>query len=251
MDMSAILRRVEKLLAIAKDSRANPAEAAAAASQAEKIMRKFNLDHADILTREVREGSADFATADVYAAMKRGKHEHKASKKSPLWSGWLAIRVAKINDCQTRYVYPEGRPHVRFYGIRSDVQVAAWMYDYLVSQMVQSVRAWQAVAKRTKGESDSYRKAFVLTVCQKLRDIEKEREQEAAATSDGRALVLMDAKRQALAKHFGEENYKPGRTIELSNFNAAAAGARDGAKVDVGRRAVGNTAAAPTLALGG
>ena len=39
-DLESILRRVRKLLAIAEDGRGDPNEAAAAAQQAERIMRK-------------------------------------------------------------------------------------------------------------------------------------------------------------------------------------------------------------------
>jgi hypothetical protein len=40
VDLESVMRRVRKLLAIAEDHRADPAEAAAAAGMAERIMRE-------------------------------------------------------------------------------------------------------------------------------------------------------------------------------------------------------------------
>lgn len=48
-ELDAVIRRVQKLLAIAQDDRANEHEAAAAAAQAEKLMRKFQIDHTDFI----------------------------------------------------------------------------------------------------------------------------------------------------------------------------------------------------------
>ena len=48
-NLEGVMRRIQKLLAIANDGRGDPNEAASAAAMAEKMMRKYQLDNADIV----------------------------------------------------------------------------------------------------------------------------------------------------------------------------------------------------------
>lgn len=250
MDMTKILGRVRKLLAIANDTRANPNEAAAAAAQAENIMRKFNLDNADVLLKEAAAGTAEFDTANVSAYMKRDVPNNHVQKRTPKWAGWLAIRVAKLNDCEVRIVWDKVRGSViQFCGYVADIQVAAWMYDYLLNCMIGSVRAWQREARRSAHESNSYREAFVLALCEKLRTLQREREaaMRAGGASSGALIV---AKANAVAQHFGGFKYGASRTISNRDAAAAYAGHTAGQAVDVARRAVRGTSGPAPLMLG-
>lgn len=251
MDMTKILERVRKLLAIANDHRANPNEAAAAAGQAENIMRKFNIEHADVLLKAARAGEGEFDKANVSAFMKRDVDNGHRAKRSPKWAGWLAIRVAKLNDSEVRITDdPERGAAIQFCGFKSDVQVAAWMFDYLVSCMVGDVRAWQRAATRTKVESNSYREGFVMALCAKLKELERGRDAEmASAGASAGALVV--AKQGAIAKHFGNFKYRNTTSHARTNTSARDAGYAAGQRVDVARRAVGGTAAPGQLRIGG
>ena len=44
-----VLRRVQKLLALASDNRANQNEASAAADMAERLMHKYQIEHQDVI----------------------------------------------------------------------------------------------------------------------------------------------------------------------------------------------------------
>lgn len=57
-NLEGVLRRIQKLLAIANDSRANPEEAAAAASMAHKIMQKYQIDHTEVIMAEINRGDS-------------------------------------------------------------------------------------------------------------------------------------------------------------------------------------------------
>ncbi|HOW46139.1 MAG TPA: DUF2786 domain-containing protein [Rubrivivax sp.] len=67
-NLEAVMRRIKKLLAFAEDSRGNPTECAAAARMAESIMRKHQIEHADVITKELQ-GADAFASADVGTTM--------------------------------------------------------------------------------------------------------------------------------------------------------------------------------------
>lgn len=247
MDLVNILRRVKKLLAIADDSRGNPNEAAAAAAQAEKIMRAYNIEHADVLRADILAGRALFGTRTCSANMKSKTKAPPRTKRVPSWAGRLAARVAMLNDVQGLYVFrPE--PLVEFRGMDADAEVAAWMFDYLVGETIAGTRAFQAAARRTKSESASFRDGFVLAVCDSLRRLEEEKRREMEVTSSSRALVV--SKLSAVSEHFGKVKYAQSRA-RLSDAAAAAAGAEAGRRVDVSRRGVGGNSSSSFVAIGG
>ena len=248
MDTTKILERVRKLLAIANDTRANPNEAAAAASQAENIMRKFNIDHADVLLKRVQSGEEEFDTVTVSAFMKRDVDNGHVQKRSPNWAGWLAVRVAKLNDCDVRVTWdPKRGAALQFCGYKTDAQVSGWMFDYLLTCMINDVRAWQRAERRTKVESNAYREGFILAVCDKLIKMQRERDAEMQTTSSSTALVV--AKAAAVAERFGQAKYSQGKARSVKDVDAYVAGSSAGSRVDVGRRAVGTEARSSTLAI--
>jgi len=82
------MRRVKKLLAIAEDGRADPNEASAAAGMAERIMRKYQIEHADVIELELRRGGAEsLASVDCGTSM----DPRAAAKHASGWAGMLAI----------------------------------------------------------------------------------------------------------------------------------------------------------------
>lgn len=239
-DLSGVMRRVQKLLAIAGDARANPEEAAAAAAMAEKVMRKFQLEHADVVRAELN-SKDNFATEDACAVMKKGKGHRPTSV--PSWAQWLACQVAKLNDCEVKLAWNrELGSCIRFFGYKSDVQVCAWMFDYLTTTLIRNVRAYQKADqwgfKRSKAESESYRRGFVAMLQTLLQRSIDAKEREAQAASSNRALMVV--KKQALAEHFGDFSYKTGKAKDVSNKEAFKAGLLDASKVDVNLRALNN-----------
>jgi hypothetical protein len=246
-ELQGVMRRIQKLLAIANDDRANPNEAAAAAQQAEKIMRKYQIDHADAMRTDLGQ-KANFTNADCIAIMKRdvtGKGAH-TPKKVPGWGGWLAFSVAKLNDCEIRYAFTPKGAVIRFFGFAADVQVAAWTFDYLVSQLIGSLREYQKTATRSKQESESYRRGFTLSVCSMLDKEKAKKDQEMAAAATSRSLVV--AKSQAIAEHFGDFTYRSTSSSANLLSDAYHAGREAGSKVQL-RQGVSSNASSATLRL--
>jgi len=249
----ATLRRIQKLLAIAGDSRGDPAETAAAAAMAERMMRKFNLDSAELQRAALRKDpGAEMTTMRVRANMKRDDANRTPLKRAPKWAGYLAYEVAHLHDVHVRYAYDHamGGAVVEFCGVRADVTVAAWMFDYLVGQMILSVRHFGAEHRRKTGAaplkttSDAYRTGFITALLASLTRLRREKEGEVAAHAAGTALVVV--KQQLVAEHFGGfECRKVSTTTKpIRDLSAFVAGRADGAKVDAARRAVGADAAA-------
>lgn len=235
-NLQSAMRRAQKLLAIAADTRANPHEAAAAARQAENLMRKFSLDHADVMRAEFNR-QENFSTADAACVMKKGKGHRP--RVVPPWAQWLAVMCARLHGCEVSTAFnPELGACIRFFGYHADVQVCAWTYDYLTTTTIRACRAFQKEATRTKLESESYRRGYVLTITGLLDSAIAiaEKAQERAAASTARSLMVV--KQAAIAERFGEFTYKKAKPTEIRDASAYVRGRRDAANVDVSRRAL-------------
>jgi len=238
----ATLRRVQKLLAIAGDTRANANEAAAAAQQAERIMRKYQWEHADVLGAQLSgsaNGNRGMATRQVHANRRQfGKIK---TKVVPPWTSWLAVRIAQFNDCLVAYAHhPDWGRCLEFKGHEDDVQLAEWTFDYLVNALEASIRQFQREAPRTKTASSSYRTGFALALCDNLAAAKRAKDAEVAAQSTSRSLMVL--KMAVVTEHFGKEKYSKVKNTSTSDASGYARGRSDGARVNVTTRAVGHTA---------
>lgn len=241
-NMEGTLRRVQKLLAIAQDDRANPQEAAAAAQMAEKIMRKYQIDHSQFIQQELKSGKAMKVMA-TSANMKRDDPSRPRLTKNPSWAGWLAYRVAKLNDCETRFGWDNAKgATVEFFGYDSDVQVSTWTFDYLVGVLIGAMKTYQrSGVTRSKAESESYRRGFVLAVCSNLQRMAEQKQAEAHKAQGG-SYALVVSKQQAIVEHFGATTYRTAKSASsVRDGIAYAAGFEVGSKVDINVRGVGSS----------
>jgi hypothetical protein len=236
-NMDSIKRRIAKLLAIAEDNRANPEEAAAAAGMAEKIMRKFQLDHADLIMVELRKGE-DMATADSVANAKTNK---TLAKEVPPWASILATAVARFNHCGARVQkFSDGNVGVRFFGYKADAELCKWMYDYLIAtinRLAEEYKWSEDYSNNGRSVLTSYRRGVTSGICSAIHKLEQERK--AQQTSTGTSLMVV--KQNAIVEKFGDvfRTKRAGATTIRSG--AFSAGYEDGKNVDVGRRSIGST----------
>lgn len=236
IDKEAVLRRLAKLMAIAQDARANPAEAAAAAGMAEKIMRKYQIDHADIVVKEIKSGE-HMSTADSVATAKTNK---TIVKEIPPWANMLASAVAKFNFCGARIVTTaSGDRGVRFFGYDTDVQLCKWMFDYLVATTNKLAEEYKwSEDYQTNGRSvlTSYRRGVSTGIISAIRKLQEERERE--MTSTGTSLMVI--KSDAISQRFGIQVFQT-KKIAIGNLRADAfsQGREDGKNVDITRRGIG------------
>jgi len=230
-NLDDVMRRVKKLLAIAEDSRADANEASAAAGMAERIMRKYQIEHADVIELELKRGGAEsFASEDCGTSLAPEKRSDEASG----WSGILAVAVAELHDCQCRFAWTQkyGKS-LRFSGYTSDAKVARFTYVYLVTTMAAASRGFlKANPYCGRREAGAFRRGFNSALTDSLNKATLAKKAEMAEASTSRSLVLV--KDDAVAKHFGVIRYaKSGRTLAGDGF---AAGFEQGSRVDVARR---------------
>lgn len=249
-NLDSILRRVQKLLAIAQDERANVNEAAAAAKMAEGIMRKYQLDHSDVIMTSLKTGD-DIIHSDHTAYYDTNVPADHIAKTIPSWAAQIAAMLAPWLDCGARITQTAQGKRVRFYGMRQDVMLCGWMYEYLLGIVRSQCRIFLKANKdATKnGLVASFRRGITSGINAELGRMtaEKEAEQAKATESTGRDLVVM--KWDAIVKKYGAFEY--GQT-KVSHRDATAfeKGRVAGRKVDFNVRGVGTTASPTTRLIG-
>jgi hypothetical protein len=249
-NLDSVMRRIAKLLAIAQDDRANPAEAAAAAGMAKRIMRKYQLDHSDIIIQELKSGDA-LETADCVASAKTNGTK---VIDVPVWANWMATQVAALNSCGARIILTaSGDKGFRFYGYAGDVQVAKYMFDYLVATTLRLCRQFKDTPDYAIGgckELNSYRQGVALGICSSIKALIKEKAAEEAAEASagaGRSLVVI--KQTAIAEKYGQVfATKPSKSA-VRRGDAFGAGMRDGKAVNVNTRGISGQASSSNLRL--
>lgn len=244
-NLEGVMRRIAKLLAIAGDSRANPAEAAAAAGMAEKVMRKYQLEHADVIAASLKAGE-DMATEDCLATAKTNGTK---VERLPPWANWMSVQIAKLHNTGVRQARSStGEVVVRFFGFKSDVLVAAWTFNYLVAtvnRLCMAFRKDPAYIIGGRSVMHSYRQGVSTGILGSIKKLIDEKEAEARTSSSGTALVV--AKAQAIAERFGVT--KLVKSGNIKKDNAFIHGFIHGKQVDVARRAVGGASTSSTLRL--
>lgn len=179
-----LLDRVRRLMAMAQDS-SSPNEAAIAARRARALMDRYDITMAEL--KEVTDH--DFGTG--FAGVPR--------RKTPLWEQHICVRVAQYNDCQVKFCYAgAGFSVLEFQGLAPDVEVARYMFDYLVKA---GKRQCSAFVRMHGGNANAFKAGFGDAICKKFREMIAERD-----GGTGKDLVV--AKKGLVEQHFGVVKYK-------------------------------------------
>lgn len=246
--LESVIRRITKLLAIAQDESANPNEASAAAGQAEKLMRKFQLDSADLLIQSLKAGD-DMETQDCRGdAITNGTK----AKTIPPWAGFLAVAVARLCDVGTQSVdHKEYGRAVRFFGYKQDVRLAKWIYDYMINtinRLAFDYRKTEDYIRNGRGVLSDYRKGVVQGIISQINQQIAEKKREMEQTVTGRELMVVKA--DAIVARFGNVFRTKKTNSTTRRGDTYHNGYEDGRKVDINRRAVEHTRSAAPLLLG-
>lgn len=225
---SSIIERIRKLLAMAGDA-SSPNEAAIAARRAESMMRKYNLESADLIFKDLKKKE------NIIQQAARGNIWRKKARSIPKWSQTLAVYCAELFDCHVVIAqsYADG-PTFRFMGYKTDVEVCIWTFSYL---MQQCKRFAEAYAIENPWTNRAMRMAYHDGVTQGIGHnlTEAKRAKDDADRGNSTSTALVVAKRAAVEEVFGVVgyNYKDGK--ERSGASAAAffEGIVDGQSVNV------------------
>lgn len=248
-NLESVTRRIQKLLAIAGDDRANPEEASAAAGMAERIMRKYQLEHIDIVMASLKAGD-DLESVDCVASAKTNGTK---CVKLPTWANWLAVAVSRLNDCGAVINQRESGVVVTFHGFAGDVRVCEWTYNYLVAttnRLCKEFRQTAAFIIGGRPEMNSYRQGVSVGMLKVINNMIAAKVEEVKATPvTSNALVV--AKKEAILAKFGAGfGTKKSKSSVSHNTSSFSQGVRDGKAVDVNRRAVSGPSDSGTLRLG-
>lgn len=243
-NLDRIKDRIRKLLNMAADT-SSPNEAAIAAERATKLLRKYQLDHADVVMGELDDGDSL-----IRAAAGRG------FKRMPGYLQSLGVAIARVTDTQARMVRGHGRTarhyNIEFAGYEPDVRLAEWLLDYLYTQIQQLADAHRrgittmglppmAYERSPRRYMTSYREGLAAGIRDKLAQVYADGDRD--ATDTARALVA--AKDRAIEREFGRVHY--GTRRKNSEPSAYSSGTRDASRVNVTRGVAGRRASGPAL----
>lgn len=246
-DRDRALDKIRKLLAMANDGRGNEAEAMIAARQAEAMMRKFNIDYAEAIAKEIKSG-AGIVHKDVVAT---AKDNGTPTVRTPTWAQFLAVRVGNLYDAPVRFAHIKTKlgteQCIRFHGYSADVDVAVWTFEFLVATVNRLCREYRKhpyYIANGRSVMNAYRQGMVDGILRTLQGMIDEKQ--AVQLSSSTALVVV--KQDAIEKTYGEFEYRKATKQEIRDFHAYSAGHEVGKKVQV-RTALGGSTTEETRRL--
>lgn len=235
MNREDAIKKAQKLMAVAQDGRGNENEAERALNQAEALMRKFGIEQAEVVGTTA---SVDFDWTNDFAPYGVPR---QPAKSVPMWSQFVAVGVAIFTDTIVRSHYNREKGYgFGFYGERSDVMFAVWLFTYLRDTV------WKEVKKAAKEngwgrvESEDFRKAMSTRLQVRMKQLRKERDAEFAAAKNsagqtGTALVIVSDKLVKRDAEFGEQKFGKAQPHQARSYDASRAGREAGDRVGFNR----------------
>lgn len=225
---SAIVQKIQKLLSLATS--ANEHEARAAAEQAARLLIKHNLKRQDITEKREYEGR------EVAAAASRLPGEYKFVQS-------IVKQFFFVEIISSRNTRP-GMTTVHFIGEPENVDVAAYVYDFLIREF----RAcWEAYRKET-GALTRARQAYYFGLHNGLSD-QLSAASRAVETETGLVVVRDPGLRLALQNAF---NVKTQQTrVPIADQSAVQAGHERGRTMQIRKGLTSQGSASQPLFLGG
>lgn len=228
MDRDDAMRKIKACMNLAECVGAQGDEVTNALRMAEKLMKKFAIDMAE-LVQQGKQINFEFTEEVV------NFDNTKKVKKVPLWYSWMAVSVAKFTDsiAVLNYDYVAGAG-VRFKGHREDVVFAGWLLQHFKETLRRATR--DASCGSPEGR-ETFRKAFAQGVCHKLNAERAKRPSEMPKN----ALIVVDQKIVERDKHFGHgEAYKTSKSRKVfQDFENYTKGYQAGKSVSVNKPITG------------
>jgi hypothetical protein len=222
--------KIRKLLSMARDGRGNEHEAAVAAGQAEKLMRYYQIEAADVVMEEIEKEEA--FTRETENVSFEGIAGH-CPKQVPNWVGYIAVGCGKAFTCKVDIVNSPAGLRVRFSGYAMDVMLAKWVYAFLCETV------FRISKERCKGQGMSAAKSFrvgAAGVLQRRLEVlvteRKSDQEQQASAGQGTALALYDRKAERVEEMFGSTKTKQTKT-SVGDRSAFLDGQRTGQTMSI------------------
>lgn len=246
-NLEGVMRRIEKLLAISRDHRANPQEAANAAAMAASTMRKYQLDESAVIVARLQKG--DDMGQDSHVPVLATWVE--PLKRVPKWARFISVGIANLTNTKAvqSFVVTKKGPEacITFMGYKADVALAVHILQFL-QRTIRLLRLdfQTTYTYKAKGLSSlrSYTEGMAIGICDMLRREQEAREEAAKAAIDAAReggetaesreasceLVLVNAKLVAIKEMFGEFKTK---TSPVLNGDGFSKGYADGNSISI------------------
>lgn len=232
-DKDRAMEKIRKLLAMGTDGRGNIHEAEAAMRQAQALMRKFQIDSVEEVLSDLKGGKDTQQDSDgpfAYPSKNR-------PTKIPAWVGIVAVGVGRLTTCKVDIIMESTRgARVRFSGYGPDVQFSLWLYRFFI----EAIHRLACEAVTSRGERESFRFGAASMIQARIARMVSEQEaadraeqeaaQRVAIGAMSTALVIVAAKKQAVAEHFGEQS---GKQVKRESNDAHRAGVDAGSRLNI------------------
>jgi len=223
-NISSVIDKVKKLLALSKSSNAN--EAAAAAAAANKLIDQYRLAEAELETSD-----------DLCEDIMEDTDSFYESGRLTQWKSSLACQLAKHYGCAIYNNKSYRKNSYKLVGRKSDIEVVRYMFTWLfleVDRLSDSASKGSG-RDRSAGKifSNSFCSGAVVGISSKL---ESSRKEVAQSASSG-AIIRLDQRLEE-AKNFmnGNHRLKRSNSFGSSRFdsNAYEAGKVSGQNIHLG-----------------
>jgi hypothetical protein len=210
------IEKIKKLLRLARDKAASPAEAAQALARAMELIARHDLDLGEI---NLDEPTEKFIRDHIHVGL-------RVSLVKKLVIGILQS-FFHVRVCLTS-------PRLAILGRESDVQIASYVFAFLVRSCAKAFSAWaqRERASRRKistGKKESFIRGWIYGVSSNLEPVKAQIED-----SGSRSIILM---RQAALEDFYSQEFPHTRTITIAkgreNTRALVSGWHAGKQTNV------------------
>jgi len=210
--------KIKKLLAMAARSEGNENEAAIAASMASKLMDKYQLDHADMIKVELKQG--DGLVGEVINDLEFAAW--------PKWLQFLTVAIAQAYDCQVIFITGSTRSGkvLQVQGYKADTAMVRWMLGFLYDELQRLTKHFLNQRKEQGDDTSpvSLRNSFLTGAADRLKErfnqIKIDRESAQAGTG------LMVVKANAINQRFGKVKYSQAKARQMDHAAFEAGQAR-------------------------
>lgn len=219
------IEKIKKLLRLARDKAASPAEAAQALARAMELIAKHDLDLGEI---NLDEPTEKFIRDHIHVGL-------RVSLVKKLVAGIL-VSFFHVKVCLTS-------PRLAVLGRESDVQIATYVFDFLVRSCTRECGLWTQVEranrrKITTVKKNSFIRGWISGVSSNLEPVKAQIE-----AAGSRSIILM---RQAALEDFYAAEFPHTRTITIAkgreNTAALVSGWQAGKQTNVRTPLNGNPA---------
>ena len=239
MTTEEVIAKVQKLMALANNEGATPAEAERAMVQAKALLRKYELDMADVMMKKME---SEDPIVEQFMRLNPSAYGSNQLATLPTWIRLLMVGVQTYTRTRMFMNQRVSGNKVMFAGMEHDVAIAKHMMQYLIDATYQ--QATKDVSCKTKADRSSFRYGMAAELQARLKQLRKEEDkasEQEAATSTGTSLMVIDQKKEQLlaAKYGAPQIKKATRNVTNAYHAGREAGAKQSLNRQLGSRLAG------------